>query len=79
MYCYAFITLDTRKAYAIMFTEIFQILEDVARSPVQFPHIHGGEEGIRTVTVDMCKKQGPGMISTYNAYTLRMLNIYRIW
>jgi hypothetical protein len=71
VYCYAFTTLDTRKAYATMFSEIFQILEDVSRSPVQFPHIHGGEQGIRTVTVDMCKKQGPGMKS----YTRLMLCI----
>lgn len=43
-----------------MFSKIFQILGDVARSPIRFPYIHGGEEGIRTVTVDMCKKQAPG-------------------
>jgi hypothetical protein len=79
VYCYAFVTLDTRKAYATMFSEMFQILEDVSRSPIRFPHIHGGEQGIRTVTVDMCKKQGPGIETTYKTYAVHMLKIYRIW
>ena len=52
---------DTRKAYKTMFCEMFRILGDVARSPIRFPHIHGGEQGIRTVTVDMCRKQAPGI------------------
>ena len=59
-YVYAFTTLDTREAYATMFSRIFQILGDVARCPVKFPYIHGGEEGIRVATVDMCRKQAPG-------------------
>lgn len=79
VYCYAFITLDTREAYATMFSQIFQILEDVGRCPVRFPHIHEGEEGIRTITLDMCMKQAPGTISMYHAYVIHMLNIYRIW
>ncbi len=65
VYCYAFLNLDTRKAYATMFSEIFQILGDVARSPVRFPHIHGGEQGIRTITIDMCKKQALGRLRIY--------------
>ncbi len=65
IYCYIFLNLDTHKAYATMFSEIFQILGDVARSPVRFPHIHGGEQGIRTITIDMCKKQAPGRLRIY--------------
>jgi hypothetical protein len=79
VYCYAFLNLETREAYAGMFIELFQILEDVGRSPIRFPHIHGGEKGIRTITVDMCKKQGPGIMCTCKDYAMHMLIIYRIW
>ncbi|BCR91848.1 uncharacterized protein ACHE_70691S, partial [Aspergillus chevalieri] len=27
--------------------------------PVRFPHIHGGDHGIRAITVDMCLKWAP--------------------
>ena len=43
-----------------MFKLMFTVLQDVSRRPIYFSHIHGGEQGIRTVTVDMCNKQGPG-------------------
>jgi hypothetical protein len=62
VYCYAFINLETRESYAIMFHHIFRVLGEVARCPVQFPYIHRTQQGIRTVTVDMCKKQAPGKI-----------------
>lgn len=60
-FVYAFVNLETRKAYATMFSRIFQVLCDVARHPIKFPHINGGEEGIRVATIDMCRKQAPGM------------------
>ncbi|KAB8228235.1 uncharacterized protein BDW43DRAFT_304052 [Aspergillus alliaceus] len=60
-YAYAFLNLETRHAYAVMFSKIFKILGDVARSPVHFAHISPGEENeIRTITVDMCRKQAGG-------------------
>ena len=55
-----FLIWRREKAYATMLSKLFQILGDVGRSPIKFPYIHGGEEGILTVTVDMCKKQAPG-------------------
>lgn len=59
-YAYAFLNLETRKAYAVMFKKMFLMLGNVAREPVTFQHIHGTENGIRAITVDMCKKQAPG-------------------
>jgi len=76
VYCYAFLNLDTREAYATMFIQMFPILEDVARSPIRFPHIHGGEQGLRTVTIDMCKKQAPGKIGICGYHATHMLSIY---
>jgi hypothetical protein len=76
-YVYAFTNLETRKAYATMFSKIFQVLGDVARHPVKFPHIHGGEEGIRVATVDMCKKQAPGRHLL--CVRLNKLIVYRVW
>ncbi len=73
VYCYAFLNLETREAYATMFSQIFLVLEDVARSPIRFPHIHGGEQGLRTVTIDMCNKQAGGMLSICWWYVMHML------
>jgi hypothetical protein len=42
-----------------MLTTLFKVLGDVARSPIQFAHIHHGE-GLRSIGVDMCKKQAGG-------------------
>jgi hypothetical protein len=42
VYCYAFLNLETRESYAIMFHHIFKVLGEVGRCPVRFPHIHGG-------------------------------------
>ena len=42
-----------------MFTLMFEVLQNVARRPIHFAHITG-IEGLRTVTLDMCKKQAPG-------------------
>src|SRR5436190_19864093 len=63
VYYYAFTTLDTHEAYAIMFAKIFQILENVSHLPIQFPHIYRGEQDIRTIILDMCTKQVPDMIN----------------
>jgi hypothetical protein len=37
------------------------MLSKIGRQHVQFPHIHGGETGIRIITADMCMKQAPGL------------------
>ena len=58
MWVYAFLNLETRAAYAKMFQLVFKVLGDTARSSIQFAHIHG--TGLRTATVDMCKKQAGG-------------------
>jgi len=63
-YVYAFMNLETREAYRVLFQKIFQILGDVGRKPIRWAYQQGGgdhSDGIRTVTVDMCKKQAPGM------------------
>ena len=51
------------------------MLGDVSNEPVRFPHIHGGDHGIRTITVDMCGKQAHGMYTIAWVYILHMLNI----
>ena len=66
VYAYVWMTTDTRKAYKQMFTELFRVLGDVARSPVQFAHIHHGN-GLRTISCDMCKKQAGGTFRTQYA------------
>ena len=58
VWVYAFLNLETRAAYAKMFQLVFKVLGDTARSSIQFAHIHG--TGLRTATVDMCKKQAGG-------------------
>jgi hypothetical protein len=60
-YAYAFLNLETRAAYAVMFSKLFHMLGEVASSPVRFPHIQRGGNEIYTITLDMCKKQAPGM------------------
>ena len=68
VWVYAFLNLETRVAYAKMFELVFKVLGDAARSSIQFAHIHG--TGLRTATVDMCKKQAGGM------YTGRICYVY---
>ncbi|OJD12483.1 hypothetical protein ACJ73_09344, partial [Blastomyces percursus] len=58
IYAYVFTNIETRKSYAEMFISLFKLLGQVARTTIQFSHIHG--DGLQTVTVDMCKKQAPG-------------------
>lgn len=59
-YCYVFLNIDTREAYATMFKETFRILCEVGRFTLKVSHIHIGEEGIEAITADMCKKQAGG-------------------
>ena len=51
-----------------MFELVFKVLGDAAQSPIQFVYIHG--TGLRTATVNMCKKQAGGryMLSISFAY-----------
>lgn len=56
--------LETRYAYYQMFHQLFATLSEVAHEDVLFTHIHGGETGIRAVTIDMCQKQAPGKALT---------------
>lgn len=64
MYAYVFMNLETRNGYYQMFHQLFATLSEVARQDILFTHIHGGEAGIRVVTIDMCKKQAPGKAYT---------------
>jgi hypothetical protein len=57
--------LETRSAYAVLFERLFQMLGNTARSPIRFHHIHGGNESIHTITVDMCQKQAPGKLKIF--------------
>lgn len=59
-YVYAFLNLETRSAYAEMFKRIFNVLTNVGRKTIAFRHISGGDDGLQTVTMDMCKKQAGG-------------------
>lgn len=43
-----------------MFKHMFRVLSTVAGQEVQWWHMNEKGLGIRTVTVDMCRKQGPG-------------------
>jgi hypothetical protein len=55
--------LETRHAYSILFEKLFKMLGDTARHEVQWAYLYGLSKdmtGIRTVTVDMCRKQAPG-------------------
>ncbi|KAJ5081543.1 hypothetical protein NUU61_009807 [Penicillium alfredii] len=63
-YAYAFINYETRESYRILFERIFKVLGDAGRKEVRWAyqnHYSDTAEGIRTVTVDMCKKQAPGL------------------
>lgn len=57
VYCYAFLNLETRKTYISMFTQMFQILEDIDEFSTRFSHISEREKEIRTIIVNICKKQ----------------------
>jgi len=40
-----------------MFTQMFQILEDIDEFSTRFSHISEREKEIRTIIVNICKKQ----------------------
>jgi hypothetical protein len=64
-YLYAFMNLETRDSYRVLFEKAFKILGDVGREPTKWAYQLGHDdlcEGIRTITVDMCKKQAPGRL-----------------
>jgi hypothetical protein len=55
--------LETRDAYSTLFEKLFKMLENAARQEVRWAYLYGLSndiQGIRTITVDMCKKQAPG-------------------
>lgn len=63
--------LETREAYRILFEKLFKVLGDVGRKPVTWAYQVGADDsadGIRTVTLDMCKKQAPGMYHSIKMY-----------
>ena len=51
--------LETRHAYFMLFTLLFKTIATVSRELVRFAYLDGGDEGIRTVVANMCKKQAP--------------------
>lgn len=64
-YIYAFMNLETRDAYRVLFEKIFKILGDIRRKPVRQAYQLRRDNScgrIRTVTVNMCKKQAPSRL-----------------
>ncbi|KAJ5684482.1 uncharacterized protein N7477_000827 [Penicillium maclennaniae] len=53
-----FVNCDSTEMYFELFKALFQKIAEVARSPVQWHHIH--RNGIQAVIVDMCAKQASG-------------------
>jgi hypothetical protein len=69
---------DSRIAYKSLFTRIFKVLETTSRIVIKFPYIHNVERGIRTIGLDMCKKQAGGMYIRRLCYPYAD-SIYRAW
>jgi hypothetical protein len=61
VYVYAFMNWDSRIAYKSLFTWIFKVLETTSQTVIKFPYIYNVDRGIRTIGLDMCKKQAGGM------------------
>jgi hypothetical protein len=75
-YLYAFMNLETRVSYKVLFEKAFKILGNIGREPIKWAYQLGSDdscEGIRTITVDMCKKQAPGRLCICLAYVKPML------
>jgi hypothetical protein len=74
-YCHVFTNINTRKGYYFMFRLIFTTLAEAARTIIHFPYIHGTELGLRTIGLDMCKKQAGGkyMLCISDRYILLRL------
>jgi hypothetical protein len=60
-YCYVFTNMNTRKGYKDIFKTIVDTLSEAGRGLIHFPYLHFTESGIRTIGLDMCKKQAGGM------------------
>ena len=86
-YTYVFINKETRDTYKTLFEKLFKVLGDVARKPVTWAYDHGNNDnlpGIRTVTLDMCKKQAADiylfeLCDTYAEHMLNICYLYRAW
>jgi hypothetical protein len=59
-YCYAFTNWNTRLGYKVLFDLLFSTLANAGRFIVHFPHIHQTPTGLRTIGIDMCRKQAGG-------------------
>jgi hypothetical protein len=59
-YGYAFLNWDVRKVYRILFKQIFKVFENTAQQTVNWPYMSSSNQGIRTIGLDMCKKQAGG-------------------
>ena len=64
-YCYAFTNWNTRPGYKVLFDLLFSTLADAGRFIIHFPYIHQTSTGLRTIGLDMCKKQAGGKYSLY--------------
>ncbi|KAH8684403.1 hypothetical protein BGZ60DRAFT_165405 [Tricladium varicosporioides] len=60
-YCYAFTNWNTRPGYKVLFDLLFSTLAEAGRFIIHFPHIHQTSTGLRTIGLDMCKKQAGGL------------------
>jgi hypothetical protein len=74
-YCYAFTNWNTRPGYKVLFDLLFTTLADAGRFIVHFPHIHQTSTGLRTIGLDMCKKQAGGeyMLDICSVYAKHLL------
>ena len=52
--------MNTRLRYKDIFKVVFETLGEAGRGFVYFPYIHFTDTGIRTIGLDMCKKQAGG-------------------
>jgi hypothetical protein len=59
-YCYAFTNWNTRVGYKVLFDLLFSTLSNAGRFIIHFPYIHQTQTGLRTIGLDMCKKQAGG-------------------
>jgi hypothetical protein len=57
--------MNSRKGYASMFKAIFEVLDNAAHTRVRFAYLDQVDKGLRTIGLDMCKKQAPGICSVY--------------
>jgi hypothetical protein len=44
----------------MLFTQIIKVLGNAAQQTIKWPYLSGSDQGIRTVGLDMCKKQAGG-------------------